>query len=165
MKNIMRFSILSLLFFIAQSVQAQVFEKGVKIANLGIQLQSGITPIAISGEYGLTDDIGVGAKIAYGSKSSVSSFFIGGMANFHLAKIMNLGIDKLDIYAGPTAGLTRAKVTVLTVSSAGTNVTIQGQAGARYLVTDSIGAYGQVNLGLYNTSGSNLEVGLSLKLK
>ena len=156
---------MALCCFISQQAKAQVFEKNVKIANLGIQLQSGITPIAISGEYGLTDDIGVGAKIAYGSKSGVSSTFIGGMANFHLAKVLKLDMDKLDIYAGPTAGIYRTSVSILGINAATTNFSMQGQVGARYMVTNSIGAYGQVNLGLYNYSGSALEVGLSLKLK
>lgn len=156
---------MALCCFFSQQAKAQVFEKNVKIINLGIQLQTGVTPIAVSGEYGLTDDIGVGAKVSYGSKSSVSSTFIGSMANIHLSRLLKLDMDKLDLYVGPTAGITRIGNSVLTINSSSTNFTIQGQVGARYMITNGIGAYGQINLGLYNYSGSALEIGLSLKLK
>ncbi len=165
MKKLFTILTLASVCFLSQKANAQAFEKGNKIINLGLQLQSSVSPITISGEYGLTDDIGAGAKISYGSASSVSSFFIGGMANYHLSKVLSLGVDKLDIYAGPTAGLYRTGVSILGISASSTDFAVLGQAGARYYITDAIGVHGQLNLGIVNTSGSNLEVGVSFKLK
>jgi len=166
--------------------QDEVFVKGSKVLNVGVGLgsyQTGsmvIPPIAISGEYGITDAlisstgqgyIGVGGYLAYtSSKESFgydshsfdwkySYLIIGARGAFHYQFV-----DKLDTYAGVMLGYNIGSVSYsgdgghgLPKPSVGGFIP-SGFAGARYYFSDNLAVYGEVGYGI-----AALELGLSVK--
>jgi hypothetical protein len=141
-----------------------LFNKGTKIISAGIGLGGtfGI-PIALGAEFGVTDNIGVGAIAGYGRRSygtgtfgyAVNNILIGARGNYHLPLI-----DKIDTYGGLTIGYNVASVsgTALAGASFG-GVFASGHLGGRYYVSKPLSIQAELGYGI-----AYLTVGVAYKL-
>ncbi len=143
--------------------------------NLGIGLiptfgvGTGGLPISVSGEYGITEEIGVGAYLGY-SRSRDNLFLFGDATYSYLifgargSYHFDVAQDPWDLYAGAMLGYNRASVTYQNAGAglapeAASGITYSLFAGARYRFTDQIGAFGELGYGI-----SIINLGLTLKL-
>jgi hypothetical protein len=142
------------MFFVAGAFQAQAqrIEKGKVIVGAGAYLERTATPILLTAEYGLGEQIGVGGIMWIAKGYS----FLGGRANYHLNNVLNLSNDKMDTYAGLTAGK------ILNASS-GVSMFLHG--GGRYFFSDKLGVFTELNIGVLKSQGSSLGAGLAINLK
>ena len=90
---------------------AQAFQKGNKLLNLGLGLNSyysGGIPFGASFEVGINDDLSVGANVDYLSTSNYgyrfTALYFGGRGSYHFNKVLNIKDEKLDLYAGAGLG-------------------------------------------------------------
>lgn len=184
-------------------VQAQSYKQGQVDFNLGVGVgntyvharyytgagysYSSIPTLNASGEYGVTDAIGIGGYIGYSSfKYSYSntwfnnggwhsyvdeyrySFMILGVRGaYHLDELIQ--VDKLDAYGGLMLGYNLARYTYSSTDPGRNNLVYAGQnygglayslfVGARYRFTDNIGVFGELGYGI-----SILNLGLNIKI-
>jgi hypothetical protein len=141
-----------------------LFNKGTKVVSAGIGLGGAFgIPIALGAEFGVTDNIGVGAIAGYGRRSygvagysyAINNILIGARGNYHLPLI-----DKIDTYGGLTAGYNVASIsgTAVAGTSAG-GVFISGHVGGRYYVTKPLSIQAELGYGI-----AYLTVGVAYKL-
>ncbi len=165
------------------SANAQAYQEGDKMLNIGLGIGSNlggsgytntIPPIGASLEVGITDQISVGgfAGIAGSSykfptfggeyKFSYSYITFGARGSYHFATS-----EKLDPYAGLMLGYNVATVTVKepanytgpTISAASDGgVLVGGHVGARYYFNEKVAGFGEVGYGI-----SFLTLGASFK--
>lgn len=150
-------------------VHAQAFDQGIRLVNGSFILANGTTPIVLSGEKGITESIGVGAKFWLTTSSEFgyrnTNIFIGGVGNYHFGKILNISNDKIDPYAGLTIGPQIANESGYGDSETLTIFQMLGQIGCRYMFSEKIGGMAQYDFGLSNATGfSFLELGVTFKL-
>lgn len=149
------------------TTNAQSYQKGDKLLNLGVGLGAytyGGLPLGGTFEYGFTDQIsgGVGAEFwkAGGSLySDLSIISISARGSYHLGEILKLNNDKLDPYAG--AGLNYWKYNWGGLSGdlyRSSWIRLGIHAGARYYFKEKLGVFAEVG---YSTSW--LKAGVALK--
>ena len=164
----------------AMTSYGQNYQKGDKLLNVGIGLgggvapsgAKGIPPVGLSFEVGATDKISVGGYAGYSSaKQTIAGWggnweysyqyiLVGARGSYHF----DFGVDKLDPYVGAVLGYNIASAKV-TGAPAGTPTASAGgflwggHAGARYMFSEKIGAFGELGYGI-----SYLTVGLAFKL-
>lgn len=160
-KNILKLATIICLFFtVSFSSQAQLYEKGGKVADAGLYFPSGVTIIKAGLSFGVADNVGVGLEANYSSVSSSyyysggSSFGLLGKANYDFAPALDIG-DNVFLYAG--GGFGKYFVT-------GSDIFGFGQLGGGYMFNDKIGANLEVRFGIINSSGSQFGLGLVFKL-
>jgi hypothetical protein len=96
------------------------FHQGDKLLNLGVGLSSYYygTPIGLSFESGVSDDISVGAQFDYNSGNydgyysssyrwGYSAYYLGIRGSYHLNNVLQLNEEKVDLYAGLGLGYQR----------------------------------------------------------
>lgn len=152
------------------TLKAQLHQQGDINVNVGLGLLSfynyagtlDLPPIGGSVEYGVTDEISVGAYLAF-SRSSWSYPYIGGEARWSYTYLI-VGprgsyhfdvpeLEKLDLYAGAFLGAT---ISTVTWKGTGTQpdadsyggLTYALFGGARYFFSENLGAFGEVGYGL-----------------
>ena len=153
------------LVFGLSSANAQTFEEGTSVIQLGAALGSDFgLPLGGSYEYGITDKIGVGAYVGYASKSFDSGFIFsnykatytifGAKGNYHF-----YNTDKFDAYGGLLIGynsvsFTYSDSTAGYVAPSAGGTLIAPSVGARYYFTDNIAAFAELGYGIgYLTAG------------
>lgn len=170
-------SLLTIVFsiLIAGSLLAQ-FDKGDKLFNAGIGLNtrySGSVPVVASFEYGITDVISIGAGMDFistnygivGANYGYSVFTIGARGSYHLNKLLNLNIERLDTYCGGSIGYRafnwkdNSFTGQPTGNTWGSGLAVMAHAGARYYFTPMIGVFAEVVI----TGGVSLNGGLAFK--
>jgi hypothetical protein len=162
MKKVLLLSLFTIvtIAFSAQKTQAQEYEQGSLVANVGVGLGGGLgLPISASVDYGFKEKISLGGFIGFSTekedlilfKARYTYFLIGARAAYHF----DLGVDKLDPYAGAMLGYNAASLTLdpdpgppFNNIAAGGGVILGGFVGARYYVTDNIGAFAELGYGL-----------------
>jgi hypothetical protein len=176
--NVLLFALFSSL---AIATQAQTFNKGDKVLNVGIGLGSvygyagygsSLPPLSASFEVGITDKVGIGrvgvggifAYSKYGdSNFSVSNIIIGARGLYHF----DFDVEKLDVYGGVMLGynIVSTSPDYSTISGGfgfvnpyGSYVTGGVFAGARYMFSEKIGGFGELG---YSIAWLNL--GLTVK--
>ncbi len=142
--------------------------------------------INISGEYGITDAIGIGGVLGFSTATSTysGSYFngpngysytdtyrwsftiIGVRGAYHFAELIDN--DKLDLYAGAMLGFnwSKAKYTstdpyhpyAYNYKTSGIGLAYSVFAGCRYRFTDNLGVFGELGYGV-----SILNIGLTYK--
>lgn len=160
---------------------AQTFEKGTKLASLGVGLGTGysygIQP-SIQGMFdmGITNKLGIGnigiggiiafsagSKNYFGYKSSSTNLSFAIRASYHF----DLDIDKVDLYAGVLAGYNISNRTTPSYSNVygnvygdynGTRPVLGVFAGARYYVTPKFAVFAELASDIVWTN-----IGLTLK--
>jgi hypothetical protein len=175
MKNtILMLFVASILSFTSEKAFAQ-FEKGDKLLNLGIGLNSyygGGVPIGAAFEYGITDEISIGAQIDFsrwsygygGYKWSYTFVPVAVRGSYHFGKLINLPTDKLDLYGGAALGYYISKYKDNTGYTGyydnvyGNKALFGIYAGGRYYFKDNIAGFAEVGYGV-----STLKVGVTFK--
>ncbi len=176
--NVLLFALFSSL---AIATQAQTFNKGDKVLNIGIGLGSvyglsgfgsSVPPLSASFEVGITDKVGIGrfgvggifgySSYKYNSGFTTSNFtsshiLIGARGLYHF----DLDVEKLDLYGGIMLGYNIVSYS----DSFGTSNLFTGSGvvggifgGARYMFSEKIGAFGELG---YSIAWLNL--GLTVK--
>ena len=157
------------------SAQDEAFNKGDRVAQLGIGIGSYITwigystkvpPIPASFEYGALDlfnsraAIGLGGYLAYTSagykgdgKWNVSDLIIGPRGFFHYQFV-----EKLDTYAGLMFGYEIVSYSHTDSNLSGSSFITSLFVGARYYFAKNIAVYGELGYGV-----APLEVGIAFK--
>jgi hypothetical protein len=141
-----------------------VFSKSDKVVSASIGFGGGLgLPITVSGEYGITDNIGVGATLGYARydyaiiAGAINNILIGARGNYHYQFV-----DKLDTYAGLTVGYNVASYTgsgaILPGASFG-GVFAGGTVGGRYYFSKNLAAQAELGYGI-----AYLNVGIAYKL-
>ncbi len=161
MKKVLLLSLFTIvtIAFSAQKTQAQEYEQGSLVANVGIGLGGGLgLPISASVDYGFKEKISLGGFVGFSTTNEDLGFFkvnytyilVGARAGYHF----DLGVDKLDPYVGALLGYNAASVgfepdpgpPFNNITAGG--VIFGGFAGARYYITDNIGAFAELGYGL-----------------
>jgi hypothetical protein len=135
-----------------------VFHKGSLVIGAGFVYQKDLLPLMLVGEYGIGKNIGVELRGWYGSKTSDGVKFRDGLfgvgLNYHFTGKMASSSSKFDTYLGALYG----KILDETGSA------LYAQAGARYFFIQRLGVFGNFNIGLIGSRGTNLSVGLAYSL-
>ncbi len=170
------FSFIFVLSLLISSASFAQYEKGDKLLNVGIGLSSyygGGLPIGASFEYGVTDDISVGAQIDYyswgynfgsGYKYKYTFLPIAVRGSYHLNKVLNLNTDKVDLYGGAALGYyissysDNSGYTGIYDNGYGNKVLFGIHAGARYYFKPTLGAFAELGYGV-----SALKIGVAFK--
>jgi hypothetical protein len=131
------------------------FQTGTNVLNLGVGLAGikwqGISYNAVY-EYGITDDIGIGAHLGYSgySKSGYkyTAFLFGGRASYHFKTS-----SKADPYAGAELGFA-------SISHTGSNESVSYKTypkvgvgiygGVRYYLNSNTGIYAELRLSVFS---------------
>jgi hypothetical protein len=173
MKKIL-FCVVGLICFFSFEAKAQ-YAQGDKLLNLGIGVNSyysGGIPFSASFEYGITDEISVGAGFDYlnynynfsGTKYGFSAIYIGGRGSYHFNKLFNLAVEELDLYGGASLGFRsftwKDNYNNSTLGNTyGNGVYVGIHIGARYYFAPSIGAFLEVGAG----GSSNAKLGVAFR--
>jgi hypothetical protein len=135
-----------------------VFHKGSLVIGAGIVYQKDLLPLMLVGEYGIGRNIGVEVRTWYGSKTTDGVKYRDGLfgvgLNYHFTGDIRSTSSKFDAYIGGLYG----KILDDTGSA------FYAQAGARYFFIGKLGAFGNFNIGLIGSRGTNLSVGLAYSL-
>lgn len=142
----------------ADPTSEAVFHKGSLVIGAGIVYQKDLLPLMLMGEYGIGRNIGVELRGWYGSKTidgvNVKDGLFGVGLNYHFTGDIKRSSSKFDAYVGGLYG----KILDETGSA------FYAQAGARYFFIGRLGAFGNFNIGLIGSRGTNLSVGLAYSL-
>lgn len=177
MKKLTLLTLLAWLIAVAMmpSANAQTIEKGTKFLNAGIGLGTytyrGL-PIGASFEYTVKDNISVGGSFDFsrygynsgGYKWSYTFLFFAARGTYHFGEILNISDSKFDPYAGLSLGVRtssyrdNAGYSGDYYSPYGNSVFLGLHAGARYMLSEKIGAFGEVGYGV-----AALRLGVSAK--
>lgn len=171
MKKLFMLSLIAIgiVAFSSETSKAQKYEQGATVAHLGVGLGGGFgLPISVSADYGWKEKISLGGIVGFASRSenlvtfdaNYTYIFVAARGAYHF----DLGVDKLDPYAGVLLGYNVASVSLdpdpgppFNNISAGGAV-YGGFLGARYGLTDKIGAFGELGYGM-----GSITLGLSYK--
>jgi hypothetical protein len=150
------------------------YEKGDKLINAGIGLSaySGGLTFGASFEYGITDAISAGVSLDFYGSNYVTTgpnysyliFYPGIRGSYHFNELLNLNVKKLDLYATASLGY-RAFVWQDTYTVTGnlynSGIFVGAHAGARYYLTDNIGAFLEVGANFFGPSSA--KTGIAIK--
>lgn len=170
------FAVVALLALSAQGVMAQAYQQGDKLLNLGIGLNGyygGGLPIGGSFEYGVTDQISVGAQIDFytwgynfgsGYKYRYTFIPIALRGSYHVNELLNLDNDKVDLYGGVQLGYYISKYSDdsgfsgIYNNSYGNKALFGIHLGGKYYFKPNLGGFAELGYGV-----STLKLGLALK--
>ncbi len=135
-----------------------VFHGGSLVLGAGIVYQKDLLPLMLAAEYGIGRNIGVEVRGWYGSKTKDGVLYRDGLfgvgLNYHFTGDITNAESRFDAYVGGLYG----KILDQTGSA------FYAQAGARYYFIGRLGAFGNFNIGLIGSRGTNLSVGLTYSL-
>jgi len=135
-----------------------VFHAGSLVLGAGIVYQKDLLPLMLAAEYGIGRNIGVEVRGWYGSKTKDGVLYRDGVLgvglNYHLSGNITNSSSRFDTYFGGVYGK------ILDQSGSA----FYAQAGARYFFIGRLGAFGNFNIGLIGSRGTNLSVGLIYSL-
>jgi hypothetical protein len=167
-------SVLVLTTVVTANAQNGAYSKGDKLLNVGIGVNSyysGGIPLGASLEFGVTDDISVGANADYLSHkySGLSSYkftalYLGARGSYHFNNLLNINNDKVDVYGGLTLGYRIFSwkdnySNSLLGDSYGSGVYLGGFVGGKYYFSNNVGAF----LELGAIGSTNGRVGVAFK--
>lgn len=142
----------------AEPTLTGVFHGGSLVVGAGIVYQKDLLPLMIAAEYGVGRNIGVEVRGWYGSKTKDGTLYRDGLfgvgLNYHFTGDVSNSDSKFDAYVGGLYG----KILDQTGSA------FYAQVGARYYFIGRLGAFGNFNIGLIGSRGTNLSVGLTYSL-
>lgn len=168
--------LLSLALSFSVAAQEYGYNKGDKLINLGIGINSyydaGI-PLSVSYETGITDRVSAGASFDYlsnkynpGSQLSYkfTSLYFGLRASYHVNELLNIKQEKVDLYGGATIGYRSFKWADNfsgnnLSNSYGSGIFLGGYIGGKYFFTPRIGAFTELGA----IGSTNARLGLALK--
>lgn len=152
--------------------QNGAFNNGDKLLNIGIGVNShysGGIPVGASLEFGITDDISVGANVDYLSHKYSDGFkftavYFGARANYHFNEVLNINNDNVDVYGGLTLGYRSfswkdSGFDDILGKSYGSQMYFGAQIGGKYYFSDNVGGF--IELG--ELGSTNARVGVAFK--
>ena len=135
-----------------------VFHRGSLVIGAGIVYQKELLPIMLVGEYGLGRNIGVEVRSWYGSKTDNGVLyrdgFFGAGLNYHFTGDIRSSASRFDAFVGGLYG----KILDETGSA------VYAQAGAKYFFFRRLGIFGNFNIGLIGSRGTNLSFGIAYSI-
>lgn len=173
---------LLVLFFVSSLSFGQIYKKGVTNLNAGISIgglaglygTADFPPISLGLQFGVHEKISVGGIVGYSSSSydygywgnsnwkwTYRYIFIGARGEYHF---VDVDVKDLDLYGGLTIGYNIVSVSEPSgfsgVYSVGSSYLLYGfHAGARYMFSPKIGAFGELGYGIgYITLGLNVRL-------
>ena len=173
MKKILLSSLLALTAMVCFQItaQAQSYQKGDKLLNLGIGLGTyGAGGIGLGGsfEYGIHDAISVGVLGGYSGRSNYlgagrwSVLTFGARGSYHFNELLKLDDDKIDVYAGLGLGYRNISWSYSGLGgyndSWGSGILFLGHIGARYYFKPNLGVFAELGSGF-----GTLQAGVSFK--
>lgn len=139
----------AMLCLFALNMNAQSHAKGNILISADIDPENAGDVYVGTVEYGLTDDIGIGAGIAYISFSGASSSTFSGRAAYHLNKLIN--VNKFDFFGAAEVTLNHGNTFSLI-------------PGARYYFIDNLALHAEYPIAINNGGGSGFKVGVTFKI-
>lgn len=140
-------------------------QESVKNSDLGIgnfQINGGLgfsswgIPVYVGVDYGIIEDVTIGAEMSYRTKSSYSAFGISVNGNYHFARILKLP-SEFDIYGGANLGYYSWSVDgVIKNPAYSSGMGFSAQIGGRYFFSNQFGL--NLEFGGGNVSGGKLGV-------
>ena len=135
-----------------------VFHKGSLLVGAGLVYQKDLLPLMLVAEYGIGKNIGMELRGWYGNKTRDGVNYRDGLfglgLNYHFTGRMSSSSNKFDTYLGALFGKVLDE----------TGTALYAQAGARYFFVERLGVFGNFNVGLLGSRGTNLSVGLAYSL-
>ncbi len=176
MKRTVIMLVLATTTFICKAQKGLGYEKGDKLLNIGVGVNSYYSsgfPIGASFEVGITDAISVGGNVDYlsskynygsGFNAKFTTIYFGARGSYHFNEILNVNNEKIDLYAGATLGYRsfsfKDNFTGTNLSgSYGSGVFFGGYAGGKYYFSDNIGAFAELGA----TGSTNVRLGIGFK--
>lgn len=142
----------------ADPTMEAVFHRGSLVIGAGIVYQKELLPIMLVGEYGLGRNIGVEVRSWYGSKTENGILyrdgFFGVGLNYHFTGDIRSSASRFDAFVGGLYG----KILDETGSA------VYAQAGAKYFFFRKLGIFGNFNVGLIGSRGTNLSFGIAYSI-
>jgi hypothetical protein len=151
------------------------FTKGDNLLNIGIGVNSyysGGIPLSASYEYGITEDISIGAGIDYlshrynfgSSRYGFTAVYLGFRGSYHFNNLIKHNVKELDLYAGATLGYRsfgwKDDSSGLNLGNTyGSGLFFGAHAGARYFFKPSFGGFLELGAG----GSSNARLGVAFK--
>ena len=175
MKKI-HFTFLLVLGLLAGTQSFAQYAQGDKLLNVGVGLSAyygGGLPIGASFEYGVTDDISVGAQIDYyswgynfgaGYRYRYTFLPVAVRGSYHVNKLLNLNNDKLDLYGGAALGYyissfsDNSGYSGIYYNDYGNRILFGIHLGARYYFKPTLGGFAELGYGV-----SALKIGVAFK--
>ena len=145
---------------LSSKTYGQSFQKGTKLVDAGIEFTdyggADVIPFFANFEAGVTDDIGIGAKVKFWKKQEISSVIAQATGSYHFGRILNLSVDQLDIFGSLGMGINRLSVNLKdyglgTESESGFIIT--PTVGARYFFNEKVGATARLGFDHYTFDG------------
>jgi hypothetical protein len=128
------------------------------VLGVGIVYQKDLLPLMLAAEYGIGRNIGVEVRGWYGSKTKDGVLYRDGLfgvgLNYHFTGDITNSSSRFDAYVGGLYGK------ILDQSGSA----FYAQAGARYFFIERLGVFGNFNIGLVGSRGTNLSFGLTYSL-
>lgn len=138
------------------------FVKGSKYLGGGASFSGGSAFVNLSAEYGLTDDISLGAVVWLASGSASG----GVSANYCLSRLLK--IQKLDPYIGATVAYQSGQVTTTDADRKRVDkngiTRIVGQAGVQYPINPKAIFFAQYSVGIINGGAGWPSAGIKFSL-
>ena len=138
-------------------------DKGNSQINAGVGFSGWGVPVYAGFDYGVTNDISLGAEASFVSRNYVGYNFsvigIGVNGNYHFNEILNIP-EKMDFYAGVTLGYYIYNSPSGYAGTSFSGIGWGGQVGFRYFFTEKFG----VNLHAGGGTVSGGRLGVTFKL-
>lgn len=142
----------------ADPTMESVFHRGSLVIGAGIVYQKDLLPIMLVGEYGIGRNIGVEVRGWYGSKTTDGVLYRDGLfgvgLNYHFTGDIRSSSNRFDAFIGGLYGKILDK----------TGSAVYAQAGAKYFFFQRLGIFGNFNIGLIGSRGTNLSFGIAYSL-
>jgi len=135
--------------------------KGGMQVNVATGYSASGLPVILGLDYGVTEDITVGAEFSYRFKSGINVIGGGVNVNYHFNNLLSIP-SPWDIYAGGSIGFYRASTSTALGSVSATAVGGGGQLGVRYFLTEKLGLL--LEGGGYSGGVSGGKVGVTIRL-
>ena len=151
------------------------YEKGDNLLNVGVGLSSYYygNPIGVSFEIGLDKNISVGGQLDYNSGNYGGNYYnnsrwrytatyLGARGSYHFNRLLNLNVQKADLYAGVGLGYRTFRWGDSSYGSGSDNrsgLFFNYFLGGRYYFTNKVGAFAELGY----TGLSSTRVGLTVK--
>lgn len=158
MKKLFLLATVSLLFSFASNAQQQ---KGNFLLNAGFGVgyyYAGGTTLMVSGEYSVTDNLGIGGYVGHTSWNRAYSVYdykyrfidFGARASYHFNEIFGITNDKMDVYGGGFLGFLVSSYDgpgsgYVDAYDGGLRLGIH--AGFRYYFAPRVAGYGELGAG------------------
>lgn len=173
MRKTIAFVLITLLISGSACMAQKGFEKGDKLLNIGLGINSyydGGFPVGASFEVGITDAISVGGGVdylsnkynyAYDYSYKFTALYAGVRGSYHVNELLNLSTDKIDLYGGAAVGFRSFSWNddFESFGSYGSGVYFGAFVGGKYYFNKKVGVFSELGA----IGSTNVRVGVAFK--